>query len=290
MSCSNVRVTEAASWTGARLAARTGCSTRWGKAMLRGGRRACGDLLERGGPDRGRAAPAATAEWSLGVDGCRAGWVGVVLTAAPRPPSSCATIGDAGDRGPARPPGPRRRRDRHPDRAARRRAAARRPAGPDHGCRSGASRRCSRPRPGGRRARRPTPRPARPTAPRRGSASASRRSAWSRRSSRSTRSSVARSCRIVEVHPEVSFAGMDPAAVVPSKGRRRGTQRARTRSRPPASSRRRTCRGQGYAADDLLDACAVAWRGPSRRHRGPPSRSPIPPEMFSDGMPAAIWV
>ncbi len=47
--------------------------------------------------------------------------------------------------------------------------------------------------------------------------------------------------------------------------------------------------GQGYAADDLLDACAVAWT--ARRYAAGEANSlPDPPEVFSDGIPAAIWV
>jgi predicted RNase H-like nuclease len=46
--------------------------------------------------------------------------------------------------------------------------------------------------------------------------------------------------------------------------------------------------GQGYAADDVLDACAVAWS--AARHVSGLARSlPDPPEVFSDGIPAAIW-
>ena len=48
-------------------------------------------------------------------------------------------------------------------------------------------------------------------------------------------------------------------------------------------------RGRGYAVDDLLDACAVAWSA-RRVLRGHADSLPDPPEMFSDGIPAAIWV
>ena len=41
--------------------------------------------------------------------------------------------------------------------------------------------------------------------------------------------------------------------------------------------------------DDLLDACAVAWT--ARRYAAGTAYSlPDPPEVFSDGLPAAIWV
>jgi predicted RNase H-like nuclease len=48
-------------------------------------------------------------------------------------------------------------------------------------------------------------------------------------------------------------------------------------------------RGQGYAADDLLDACVVAWTA-ARYAAGTAYSLPDPPEVFSDGIPAAIWV
>ncbi len=47
--------------------------------------------------------------------------------------------------------------------------------------------------------------------------------------------------------------------------------------------------GQGYAADDLLDACVVAWTA-ARYADGTAYSLPDPPEIFSDGIPAAIWV
>ncbi|MGA8247064.1 MAG: DUF429 domain-containing protein, partial [Nocardioides sp.] len=48
-------------------------------------------------------------------------------------------------------------------------------------------------------------------------------------------------------------------------------------------------RGQGYAADDLLDACAAAWTA-ARVASGVAESLPDPPETFSDGLPAAISV
>ena len=98
-----------------------------------------------------------------------------------------------------------------------------------------------------------------------------------------------RSCRIVEVHPEVSFAAMDVASVVPAKRTAAGAgsraEALRTAGiEPPAY-----VRGQGYAADDLLDACAAAWTA-ARVARGEADCLPDPPETFSDSLPAAIWV
>jgi predicted RNase H-like nuclease len=95
--------------------------------------------------------------------------------------------------------------------------------------------------------------------------------------------------RVVEVHPEVSLAAMDPASVVLSKrtaeGRRAREEALRAAGvRPPAYQAR-----QGYTADDLIDACAVAWS--ARRVAGGTAESlPDSPETFSDGLPAAIRV
>jgi predicted RNase H-like nuclease len=97
------------------------------------------------------------------------------------------------------------------------------------------------------------------------------------------------SVSIVEAHPEVCFSEIDPACVVPSKRTAEGlaARAAALRSvglEPPAYRR-----GQGYAADDLLDACAVAWTA-HRHANGTAICLPVPPEVFSDGLPAAIWV
>lgn len=93
---------------------------------------------------------------------------------------------------------------------------------------------------------------------------------------------------VVEVHPEVSFAAMDPDSVVWSK---RSAEGAAARRRalgqagvdPPAY-----LPGRGHALDDLLDACAVAWTA-QRYAAGRAVSLPDPPEVFSDGLPAAIW-
>jgi predicted RNase H-like nuclease len=95
--------------------------------------------------------------------------------------------------------------------------------------------------------------------------------------------------RVVEVHPEVSFAALDLACVTPSKRTAAGlaARTAALRSAgldPPAY-----VAGQGYAADDLLDACAAAWTALRVAH-GDAETLPDPPEVFSDGIPAAIHV
>jgi predicted RNase H-like nuclease len=94
---------------------------------------------------------------------------------------------------------------------------------------------------------------------------------------------------VLEAHPEVCFAEIDPDCVRPSKLTSQGAaeRTAALRSvglEPPAY-----VRGQGYSADDLLDACVVA-RTAARYAAGEAFSLPDPPERFSDSIAAAIWV
>ena len=47
-------------------------------------------------------------------------------------------------------------------------------------------------------------------------------------------------------------------------------------------------RGASFGEDDLLDACAAAWSA-VRHSLGVSESFPATPEVFSDGIPAAIW-
>ena len=98
-----------------------------------------------------------------------------------------------------------------------------------------------------------------------------------------------RSCRVVEAHPEVSFAAMDAASVVPAKRTAAGAAGREKALRAAGIEPPAYVRGQGYAADDLLDACAAAWTA-ARVASGDAQTLPDPPETFSDSLPAAIWV
>jgi predicted RNase H-like nuclease len=93
---------------------------------------------------------------------------------------------------------------------------------------------------------------------------------------------------VVEVHPEVSFATMAGAGL-PAKRTPEG-QAARLEALDVAGiARPSVLKGSGYAPDDVLDACAVAWSA----HRwavGDARTLPDPPEVFSDGIRAAITV
>jgi predicted RNase H-like nuclease len=93
---------------------------------------------------------------------------------------------------------------------------------------------------------------------------------------------------VLEVHPEVSFTAMG-ADTRPSKktpdGRRERLDALRSAGIAPPEP----LRSRAYAVDDVLDACAVAWT--ARRHARAESRAlPDPPQVFSDGLPAAIHV
>lgn len=94
--------------------------------------------------------------------------------------------------------------------------------------------------------------------------------------------------RVVEVHPEASFAGLAGAAL-----------QSRKSSWAGAVLRRRLLAGAGIslpddlglagekaAMDDVLDAAAAAWTA-VRVLRG--QAQSTPPELFSDSLPCAIW-
>ena len=91
------------------------------------------------------------------------------------------------------------------------------------------------------------------------------------------------------MHPEVSFAA-------DGRRQRRSRPTDRGRGRVAAGAARRGLEppsyapGEGYAADDLLDACAAAWTAAALRRRVRRDSLPDPPETFSDALPAAIWV
>ena len=93
---------------------------------------------------------------------------------------------------------------------------------------------------------------------------------------------------VVEVHPEVSFTTM---AGQPLPGKRTAEgQQARLHALAAAGiARPSVLKGTGYAPDDVLDACAVAWSA-HRRATGDARWLPDPPEVFSDGIRAAIVV
>jgi predicted RNase H-like nuclease/ADP-ribose pyrophosphatase YjhB (NUDIX family) len=92
---------------------------------------------------------------------------------------------------------------------------------------------------------------------------------------------------VVEVHPELSFARM---AGHPLLERKKDADGARVRREALAAHgivAPPWFRGSGFGEDDLLDACAVAWTA-VRHSLGVSESFPATPEVFSDGIPAAI--
>jgi predicted RNase H-like nuclease len=96
--------------------------------------------------------------------------------------------------------------------------------------------------------------------------------------------------QVVEVHPEVSFAVLAGAPLITRKSTWAGAQR---RSELLASAGIRLAddlSAAGTAAvDDVLDAAVAAWTA-RRFARGQAICMPDPPEKFSDGLSCAIWV
>jgi predicted RNase H-like nuclease len=93
---------------------------------------------------------------------------------------------------------------------------------------------------------------------------------------------------VIEVHPEVSFATMT-GGPLPGKRTPQGQQARLDALAAAGIARPSVLKGTGYAPDDVLDACAVAWSA-HRRATGDARWLPDPPEVFSDGIRAAIVV
>ncbi len=95
--------------------------------------------------------------------------------------------------------------------------------------------------------------------------------------------------RVVEVHPEVSFARMAGAPVLARKKDADGVRARREVLADHGIAAPPWFRGAPFGEDDLLDACAAAWSAVRHSH-GLAESFPDDPEVFSDGFPAAIWV
>ena len=93
---------------------------------------------------------------------------------------------------------------------------------------------------------------------------------------------------VIEVHPEVSFARMAGSPVLARKKDPDGVRARREALAAHGIVAPPWFRGAGFGEDDLLDACAVAWTA-VRHSRGLSESFPDVPEVFSDGIPAAIW-
>lgn len=95
--------------------------------------------------------------------------------------------------------------------------------------------------------------------------------------------------RVIEVHPEVSFARMAGSPLLARKKDADGVRARREALAAHGVVAPAWFRGAGFGEDDLLDACAAAWTA-VRHVLGVSASFPEVPEVFSDGIPAAIWV
>jgi predicted RNase H-like nuclease len=94
---------------------------------------------------------------------------------------------------------------------------------------------------------------------------------------------------MIEVHPELSFARMAGTPIIVRKKDSEGVRSRRAALEKAGLVAPRWFRGSGFDEDDLLDACAAAWTAHRRAH-GDAECLPAEPQVFSDGLPAAIWV
>lgn len=92
---------------------------------------------------------------------------------------------------------------------------------------------------------------------------------------------------VIEVHPELSFARMAGAPILARKKDEAGVRARREALDAHGVLAPAWFRGSGFAEDDLLDACAAAWSA-VRHSLGLAESFPAVPEVFSDGIPAAI--
>ncbi len=95
--------------------------------------------------------------------------------------------------------------------------------------------------------------------------------------------------QVIEVHPEVSFARMAGGPLLARKKDADGVRARREALAAHGVVAPPWFRGGGFDEDDLLDACAAAWTA-VRHARGLSESLPATPEVFSDGIPAAIRV
>ena len=96
-------------------------------------------------------------------------------------------------------------------------------------------------------------------------------------------------CPVYEVHPEVSFSLLTGAPILPGKRSAAGlAARRRALSEVGIVAPTDLAEARGVAADDVIDAAVVAWS--ARRIAAGRARSfPDPPERLPDGRLDAIW-
>jgi predicted RNase H-like nuclease len=96
--------------------------------------------------------------------------------------------------------------------------------------------------------------------------------------------------RVAEVHPELSFAAMAGAPLRSRKNSWAGAVQRRTLLARAGIvlDGDLGLAGEQAGVDDVLDAAAAAWTARRVSH-GSARCLPPSPEVFSDGIPAAIW-
>jgi predicted RNase H-like nuclease len=95
--------------------------------------------------------------------------------------------------------------------------------------------------------------------------------------------------RVVEVHPEVSFATLAGRPLPESKRTWAGAIRRRRLLTQAGIVLDDDLGPAGSAAvDDILDAAVAAWTA-RRVARDEAQPMPDPPDIFTDGIPSAIW-
>jgi len=97
-------------------------------------------------------------------------------------------------------------------------------------------------------------------------------------------------CRVVEVHPELAFARLAGQPLPHSKSTWNGAAQRRHLLAAAGIRLADDLAAAGAAAGtaDILDAAAAAWTA-LLVAQGQARPMPDPPETFSDGLPAAIW-
>lgn len=94
---------------------------------------------------------------------------------------------------------------------------------------------------------------------------------------------------VIEVHPEVSFAELNGGHLATAKSTAGGLDQRRAALLRQGIEVPATFRRPRVGADDVLDAAAAAWT--ARRYAAGEAFSlPDPPEVFRDDWPTAIWV
>jgi predicted RNase H-like nuclease len=96
--------------------------------------------------------------------------------------------------------------------------------------------------------------------------------------------------RVVEAHPELSFAELAGAPLAVRKSTWAGAEMRRTLLARAGITLTGDLglAGEQAGVDDVLDAAAAAWTA-WRVSQGSARCLPDPPETFSDGLPSAIW-